>query len=156
MRDAPATPPETPGRGTELTRAVRAFLAEGGRIMIDPKGKLIDEMDIGLILGDRPGAERAYMAAVRFVRLRKRNAPRNASHLRRMVRLCGRSERGWTVLGRASKRPAGAATEHQNRPKTGDVHARAQTNETQYETLSGLEQFAGGERAKVSAPPCPA
>lgn len=90
--------------GASALPIARAFLATGGRLMIDPRGKLEAAADIARIFGpdsDPKDARRSFIVGRRFYR--RLRDPRFARSVKCLVLMDGEpTAGGWQVLeGRA-------------------------------------------------------
>jgi hypothetical protein len=86
--------------GASALPIARAFLATGGRLMVDPKGKLKAAADIARIFGadsEPREARRSFIIGRRFYR--RLRDPKFARSVKCMVLMDGeRTHHGWQVL----------------------------------------------------------
>ena len=89
---------ERPVDPRATTIAIRSFLLSGGRLLIDPAGRLREEGDVAAWLCGPIERSSAIGAGYRAY-FEMRNRHNAARHIRRAVRLVGRwSDNGWRVL----------------------------------------------------------
>ena len=86
--------------GASALPITRAFLATGGRLMVNPKGKLEAAADIARIFGpdsEPKDARRSFIIGRRFYRLLRN--PRFARSIKCLVLMEGQqTANGWQVL----------------------------------------------------------
>ncbi len=90
--------------GAPALPSAQAFIATGGRLMLDPNGELMTAADLARVFGadnDAKEARRGFVAARRFAR--RLRDPRFARSVATLVAMDGqRTATGWLVLeGRA-------------------------------------------------------
>jgi len=94
---------ERPVDPRATTLAIRSFLSHGGRLLIDPEGRLREDANVAAWLG-APVEPTATIGAARRAYFDMRNRHNAAQHIRRAVRLLGyRTDNGWLVLEQAGR-----------------------------------------------------
>jgi hypothetical protein len=88
-----------PANPTQTTAAVRAYLQAQGRIMIDPRGRLLEGAEVPLRWLNGTDADAAECERATRVYNLARRRWRSEPQIRRAVRMLGRPEgNGWIVL----------------------------------------------------------